>query len=87
MTIKLGLATVISCFFAGVVAGGLIGYLVGSLSPSLIPALVPTLPEGVNLREVAVSLGLINGAWGGLAVGIALTVVVAWFESRKLNNK
>ncbi|QDS98893.1 hypothetical protein [Adhaeretor mobilis] len=86
MSIKQALAMVVGCFAIGVTAGGGIGWVVGKLSPELAFALLPLLDDTADGLAVCTSLGLINGAWAGIAVGIAVTAVVAWFESRKLKH-
>jgi len=67
--------------------GGMLGYALGVLAPDYYRIMfrIPTRYEG-DLVQLGVGLGLTQGFAAGLLVGLAIVVVVAWYNLR-LNDR
>jgi len=89
------IGTIIVVALTGAAIGLLFGCLLGSLAPDLFRALFeprqiaggPAVSAGSNKldpQQIAIGLGLINGAIMGFIAGIVTVIASAWLRGRRI---
>ena len=84
MTVVRGFLITLSSGITGSVVGTSIGYGVGRFFPFYYQT-VFDLPENSvrsDLIELAMGMGMLQGLGGGLAIGLVIVLVVAWYQQR-----
>ena len=81
--IRKAIATIVGCVLSGAVLGGSLGSLLGKCAPGYYRAVfVGAIEPGFDPVSVGFGLGLTQGAFCGVAVGLAVVALSSWREVR-----
>ncbi|TWT56843.1 hypothetical protein KOR42_01980 [Thalassoglobus neptunius] len=88
MTELRGFAITMASAIVGAVLGAGIGWMVASWTPTYYRT-VFGLPDATleELRELGTGVGMLQGLGTGIAVGLIVVLIVAWYEVRRLASQ
>ena len=83
MTVLRGFAITIASGAGFACFGALAGFVLGTVAPDYYRTVFRISPDiPLNLAQAGLGLGATQGFAVGIVVGLAIVVVVAWFNSR-----